>query len=212
MKKLLVPIAIAMLALTGCGQSADLSSNKAVNTNLQQNEQKQVGIGNAPPENLPVSVEDKNNPHFQANLKLPPAFPGERASAQEVWKWVNNLEKTYVRGMLVQQKSFTEEQKNVLDKWLSEFFGQELKNKRLTALEPVEGGYRITQYGKVYDYSPEDNMIQSVDKLNLKTLSGNLVLTADLTVYQDQKIQVVYTISQEQGKWKIVDYSFKIIP
>ncbi|MFC4770153.1 hypothetical protein [Effusibacillus consociatus] len=210
-KNLVIPVVVSMLALTGCGQNADQSPINTSKTVLQQNQQTQGGIGSSPRDDAPVSERDKNNLRFKDNLRPPTAFPGSSASAEEVWKWVKQQELTYIQGMLNQQESFSEQQKVELDKWLSDFYGDEWKSKRLSrALKPVEGGYRITN--DAYDFVPNDFMIQSVDKLALqKSNTNRMVLTVDLTVKQDQKVHVVYTIGQEQGKWKIIDYSFKLV-
>lgn len=92
--------------------------------------------------------------------------------------------------------------------------GEELVNKALKrALTPVEGGYRVVSSFRVYGFSPSDNMIQSVDKLDLQRPSKTqLILTADLTVYQDTKVNVVYTLDKTEGKWKLTDYKFKMLP
>ncbi|MFC4769566.1 hypothetical protein [Effusibacillus consociatus] len=101
---------------------------------------------------------------------------------------------------------------NKLDQWLSEFLGEELKNKRLKrALKPVEDGCR-SDSGRVDDFPFDDFMIQSVDKLDLQTpFKTKLILTANLTVVQDTKISVAYTLEKIQGKWKLTDYSFKML-
>lgn len=146
-------------------------------------------------------------------MKKANPFPGEKASAQEIWQWTNDLELKYEYAMYYQQSSFTEEQKSALDEWLSQYYGTEVKNKRMQAFEPVEGGYRIIDITKVYDYSAKKEFIQSIDSLDLKTDDNkNLVLTAKLTVERDQPIEVVYTYGKENGTWKVIGYNFKLLP
>lgn len=214
MKYVILPLTLSMFLLAACTSTAtNVNSNQPVIKN-QPTQEVPVGdgIGDGPRDDAPVSEQDKNNPKFGERLKLPAAFAKENGTAKEVWDWVHALEKTYERGML-SQLTYTEEQKTKLDQWLSEFLGEDLKNSRLKkSLTPVEGGYRVVNPRYVYDYPSDDFMIQSVDQLDLqKTDKNALVLKANLIVVQDTKIEAVYTIAKEQGKWKLVDYSYKMI-
>lgn len=208
--RIFLPVLIALFTLTACGQTA--VPNDKEPEQKSQPAQAAPGTGSAPPDDAPVSEQDKNNPHFKDKLKIPAKFANENGTAQDVWNWVYNVEKIYDTGMYT-QLSYSEDQKKELEKWLREFIGEELVNKRIKrTLTPVEGGYRLN-WGNVYDFSPADNMIQSVDKLDLQRPSKTqLILTADLTVYQDTKVNVVYTLDKTEGKWKLTDYKFKMLP
>lgn len=209
--RIFLPVLIALLTLTACGPTA--TSIEKEPEQKSRPAQETSGTGSAPPDDAPVSEQDKNNPYFKDKLKIPAEFANENGTAQDVWRWVNNLEKIYARGMYT-QLSYSEDQKKELEKWLHGFMGEDLVNKRLKrALTPVEGGYRIFSSFRVYDFSPADNMIESVDKLDLQRPSKTqLILTADLTVLHELKVNVVYTLDKTEGKWKLTDYKFKKLP
>ncbi|MFC4769565.1 hypothetical protein [Effusibacillus consociatus] len=213
-KSLVIPAILSLAVLAGCGQTADPSQKTT--SDIHQHQPAQGGSGGTVDDGkYPVAPDHKNNTKFKDNLlaKKAAPFPGEKASAEEIWKWTNDLEVMYQYAMYGQQSSFTKEQKQALDEWLTQYYGTEFKNKRLQALEPVEGGYRIVNFAKVNDFNAKKEFIQSIDSLDLKTDGKkNLVLTAKLTVDKDQPIEVVYTYGKEDGKWKIVAYNFKLIP
>lgn len=213
MKKYLIIFVFVMMffSLAACGNEQLSGENQPGN----QNHAPQNEMGSGTPDNAPV--EDADNPKFDSYLKpFPALLKGEQVelasaelTAEQLFEWIKNVEDTYQKGMFA-QFSFSQAQRDKIEKWLSKNYSEELVLERLNkAMQPVEGGYRITRIYNVYDFNISH--IEEVVNLDMQKDGDGVTLTADLIVKENQPIKVSYQVTGRNGTTKITGYQFQMI-
>lgn len=181
----------------------------------------QLEVGDAPDLNDPVHPNDTENPNFDQYLKPFPTLLAKEeiqhsntmthellysVSAEDLFEWIK-INEGYYQSALTAQLAYSEEQREKLEQWLSQYLSDELIEQRLNhAMHPVEGGYRVQTVYSVYDFNV--NHIEEVVNLDLKQEDHFISLTAELIVKVEQPIRVTYKISEVDGVIKLTGYEF----
>ena len=199
---------VLLLVLVACSNTGDEIPGDITNQE----------IGHEILDDDPVDAFEKNNPRFDEALKPFPSLNQQNGEskaldslkAEEVFQWIVQTQDIYQGGM-ASQTSFTQEQRDKIEKWLSDYLSDELLQARLEkAMKPVEGGYRIAYAYDVYDFNIHS--IEEVVHLQLDQVSNDTItLTADLIVRVEQPIRVVYEISHVDGTAKLTGYEFTML-